>query len=130
LDQAALQKAFALRQFEVSFAAVALDLIRQRARGDAVKSFHHGIMANVYMVVRKDSPYQSLADLKGKKVGLYSLTSGSTAALVKVARERYQMDLRKALELVVSPPPVLAGLLQKGEIEAMINVDPLVLRML
>jgi NitT/TauT family transport system substrate-binding protein len=130
LDQAALQKAFALRQFDVSFAAVALDLIRQRARGDRVKSFYSGIMANVYVLARQESPYKTISDLKGKKVGLYSLTSSSTAALIKVVRERYGLDLRKDFELVVSPPPVLAGLLQKGDIEAMINVDPIVLRML
>lgn len=130
LDQAALQKAFALRQFDVSFAEVASDLIRQRARGDKVKSFYVGIMANVYMLVKKDSPYRTIADLKGKKVGLYSLTSSSTAALVKVVRDKYKLELRKDFELVVAPPPVLAGLLQKGDLEAMINVDPLVLRLL
>jgi NitT/TauT family transport system substrate-binding protein len=130
LDQAALQKAFALRQFDVSFAEVASDLIRQRGRGDKVKSVYAGIMANVYGVTKKDAPYKTLGDLKGKKVGLYSLTSSSTAALVKVVREKWKLDLRKDFELVVAPPPVLAGLLQKGEIEAMINVDPLVLRVL
>jgi len=130
LDQAALQKAFALRQFDVSFAEVASDLIRQRARGDKVKAVYAGIMANVYMVTKKDSPYQSIADLKGKKVGLYSLTSSSTAALVKVVRDKHKLELRKDFELVVAPPPVLAGLLQQGDIEAMINVDPLVLRVL
>jgi len=130
LDQAALQKAFALRQFDVSFAQVASDLIRQRARGDKVKSVYVGIMANVYMLVKKDAPYKTIADLKGRKVGLYSLTSSSTAALVKVVRDKWKLELRKDFELVVSPPPVLAGLLQKGDIEAMINVDPLVLRLL
>lgn len=130
LDQNALQKAFALRQFDVSFAEVASDLIRQRARGDKVKAVYGGIMANVYVVARKDSPYANFGDLKGKKVGLYSLTSSSTAALVKVIRERWKLDLRKDFEVVVSPPPVLAGLLQKGDIEAMVNVDPLVLRVL
>lgn len=130
LDQAALQKAFALRQFDISFAEVASDLIRQRARGDKVKAFHHGIMANVYMLVKKEAPYKTIADLKGKKVGLYSLTSSSTAALVKVVRDKYKLDLRKDFELVVSPPPVLVGLLQKGDVEGMINVDPIVLRML
>jgi len=130
LDQAALQKGFALRQFDVSFAQVASDLIRQRARGDKVKSVYVGIMANVYMLVKKDSPYRTIAELKGRKVGLYSLTSSSTAALVKVLRDKYKLELRKDFELVVSPPPVLAGLLQKGELEAMINVDPLVLRLL
>lgn len=130
LDQAALQKAFALRQFDISFAEVASDLIRQRARGDKVKAFHHGIMANVYMLVKKDSPYNTIADLKGRKVGLYSLTSSSTAALVKVVRDKHRLDLRKDFELVVSPPPVLVGLLQKGDVEGMINVDPIVLRLL
>jgi NitT/TauT family transport system substrate-binding protein len=130
LDQGALQKAFALRQFDVSFAEVASDLIRQRARGDKVKAVYSGIMANVYVVARKDSPYKDFGDLKGKKVGLYSLTSSSTAALVKVIRDRWGLELRKDFEVVVSPPPVLAGLLQKGDIEAMVNVDPLVLRVL
>lgn len=130
LDQGALQKAFALRQFDVSFAQVASDLIRQRARGDKVKSVYSGIMANVYVVTKKDAPYKHFGDLKGKKVGLYSLTSSSTAALVKVIRDKWKMELRKDFELVVSPPPVLAGLLQKGDIEAMVNVDPLVLRVL
>lgn len=130
LDQAALQKAFALRQFDVSFAEVATDLIRQRARGDKVRSFHSGIMSNVYVVTKRDAPYKTFGDLKGKKVGLYSLTSGSTAALVKVVREKWKLELRKDFELVVSPPPVLIGLLQKGDIEAMVNVDPLVLRVL
>lgn len=130
LDQNALQKAFALRQFDVSFAEVASDLIRQRARGDKVKSVYSGIMANVYVVTKRDAPYKNLGDLKGKKVGLYSLTSSSTAALVKIVREKWKLELRKDFEIVVSPPPVLAGLLQKGDIEAMVNVDPLVLRVL
>ena len=130
LDQNALQKAFALRQFDISFAETALDLVRQRARGDKVKAVYGGIMANVYMVAKKDAPYRNLGDLKGKKLGLYSLTSGSTAGLIKVVRERWKLDLRKDFEVVVAPPPVLAGLLQKGDIEAMINVDPLVLRVL
>lgn len=130
LDQGALQKGFALRQFDVSFAQVASDLIRQRARGDKVKSVYVGIMANVYMLVKKESPYRTIADLKGRKVGLYSLTSSSTAALVKVMRDKHKLELRKDFELVVAPPPVLAGLLQKGDLEAMINVDPLVLRLL
>lgn len=130
LSQGPLQKAFALRQFDVSFAEVASDLIRQRARGDKVTAVYSGIMANVYVVAKKDAPYNDFGDLKGKKVGLYSLTSSSTAALVKIVRERWKLDLRKDFELVVAPPPVLAGLLQKGDIEAMINVDPLVLRVL
>ena len=130
LSQGPLQKAFALRQFDVSFAEVASDLIRQRARGDKVTAVYSGIMANVYVVAKKDAPYDDFGDLKGRKVGLYSLTSSSTAALVKIVRERWKLDLRKDFELVVAPPPVLAGLLQKGDIEAMINVDPLVLRVL
>ena len=130
LDQGALQRAFALRQFDVSFGQVASDLIRQRARGYKVTSLYSGIMANVYVVTKRDAPYQNFGDLRGQKVGLYSLTSSSTAALVKVVREKWRLELRKDFELVVSPPPVLAALLQRGDIEAMINVDPLVLRVL
>lgn len=130
LDQNALQKAFALRQFDISIAEVASDLIRQRGRGDKVTAVHSGIMSNVYVVTKKDAPYSNFSDLKGKKVGVYSLTSSSTAALVKILRERWKLELRKDFEIVVAPPPVLVGLLQKGDIQAMVNVDPLVLRTL
>jgi ABC-type nitrate/sulfonate/bicarbonate transport system substrate-binding protein len=123
-------KGLALREFDVSFAEPALDLIRQRARGDTVKSVYSGIMANVYVVTKSGAPYRDFGDLKGKKIGVYSLTSSSTAALVKVVRERWKLELRKDFEPVVAPPPVLAGLLQKGEMEAMVNVDPLVLSVL
>jgi ABC-type nitrate/sulfonate/bicarbonate transport system substrate-binding protein len=129
-DQSTVAKGLALRQFDVSFAEPALDMIRQRARGDKVKSVYSGIMANVYIVTKTDAPYRDFGDLKGKKIGLYSLTSSSTAALVKLVRERWKLELRKDFETVVAPPPVLAGLLQKGDIEAMMNVDPLVLSVL
>lgn len=130
LDQNALQKAFALRQFDVSIAEVASDLIRQRARGDKVTSVYSGIMANVYVLTKKDAPYKDFSDLKGRKIGVYSLTSSSTAALIKILRDRWKLELRKDFEVVVAPPPVLVGLLQKGDLEAMVNVDPLVLRVL
>lgn len=130
LDQNALQKAFALHQFDVSIAEVASDLIRQRARGDKVTSVYSGIMANVYVVTKKDAPYRDFGDLKGKKIGVYSLTSSSTAALIKIVRDRWKLDLRKDFEVVVAPPPLLVGLLQKNDIDAMVNVDPIVLRTL
>lgn len=130
LDQNALQRAFALRQFNVSFAEVVLDLVRQRARGDKVKSIYSGITSNSYVVVRSKSPYRTMADLKGKKIGLFSLTSSSTAGLVRILRERWGLDLQKDFNVVVAVPPVLAGLLQKGELEGMVNVDPTVLRVL
>lgn len=130
LDQASAQKAFALRQYEVNFAQVPLDLIRQRARGDKVVSFRAATLTNNYVVVKKDSPYKTVADLKGKKFGIYSWSTGTTAALNKILRDKYGLALKKDFDVIVGSPPALVGLLDNGEIPGSVHVDPIVIKLL
>lgn len=130
LDNAAVQKAFALKQFDVNFAETPLDLMRARAAGDAAHAVSIGSLANVYISVKSNSPYQNLGDLRGKKLGLYSLSSGSTAALARIVSDNFGLNLYKDFQLVVAPPPALVGLMQRGEIEGMVNIDPTSLQML
>jgi len=130
LNPASVQKAFALHQFEVNFAQTPLDLIRQSARGDRVFSFRSATFSNNFAIVRKDSPYQSMADLKGKKFGIFTWSSGSTAAFNKIIKQKYGLELKKDFEVIVGSPPALKGLLEKGEIEGAIHIDPVVMRLI
>jgi NitT/TauT family transport system substrate-binding protein len=74
-------------------------------------------------IVKKNSPYKTIADLKGKKVGVFSLGSSAFAVYRTISRERYGINLKTDLQSIEAPPPVLRGLIDKGEIEAMMTLS-------
>jgi ABC-type nitrate/sulfonate/bicarbonate transport system substrate-binding protein len=80
----------------------------------------YGVFSPVNMVfVRKDSPIQSLTDLKGKKLGVFGGPGSTTFAFLAVlAKNWYGIDLFKDAELVTAPAPALAELLGKGDLDA------------
>src|SRR5262249_52981273 len=80
----------------------------------------YGVFSPVNMVfVRKDSPIKQLADLKGKKLGVFGGPGSTTFAFLAVlAKNWYGIDLFKDAELVTAPAPALAELLGKGDIDA------------
>ncbi len=80
----------------------------------------HGVFSPVNMVfVRKDSPIQSVKDLKGRKLGVFGGPGSTTFAfLAVVARNWYGIDLFKEAELVTAPAPALVELLGKGDLDA------------
>jgi NitT/TauT family transport system substrate-binding protein len=75
--------------------------------------------------VLKDSQVHSLADLKGKKIGSFSGTSSATTALLSaIAAKTYDMPkLGEISNIVVAPAPALFGLLDKGNVDAVLTVD-------
>ena len=80
----------------------------------------YGVFSPVNMVfVRKDSPIQTLSDLKGKKLGVFGGPGSTTFAFLAVlAKNWYGIDLFHDVELVTAPAPALAELLGKGDIDA------------
>ena len=81
------------------------------------------------IVVPKNSPYQTLADLRDKRVGVYGIHASSTALFGVIARERFGLDIRKDMKIFGSVPSALPTLLAKGEVEAILNIPPFVPRM-
>jgi len=80
----------------------------------------YGVFSPVNMVfVRKDSPIQSLSDLRGKKLGVFGGPGSTTFAFLAVlAKNWHGIDLFKEAELVTAPAPALTELLGKGDIDA------------
>ncbi|MCC6211922.1 MAG: ABC transporter substrate-binding protein [Burkholderiales bacterium] len=81
--------------------------------------FHNDVM------VRPDSPVRNIADLKGRRVGLYGGPAGGTTAMFKVQAMRFfGLDPERDLKMHFGATPLLAGLLEKGELDAIIVTEP------
>ncbi len=74
------------------------------------------------IVVKGDSALQSLADLKGRKIGVAGgPTDKSWVLFQALARKDFAFDLAKESEPVFAAPPLLSEKLGSGEIDAVIT---------
>jgi NitT/TauT family transport system substrate-binding protein len=74
-------------------------------------------LENSAILVGADSPYRSLADLKGKKVAGLPAGSGQFQ-LMKILGKEAGLDWEKDVQHISGPPPTLVGFLETGEVEA------------
>ena len=79
-----------------------------------------GVLSPVNMVfVRKNSPIQSLKDLRGKKLGVFGGTGSTTFTFLAVLAQKWGgIDLSKETNLVSNAAPLLIEQLSKGQIDA------------
>lgn len=73
--------------------------------------------------VRKDSPYKTMADLRGKKLGTWSTGAGGYKATRAAVADAYGLDIAKDTQLVQVAAPALFKMLQNGDIDAAINIS-------
>ena len=74
------------------------------------------------LMVPPDSDIQSLADLKGKKVGVAGGPLDKSWLLLQgLAAKRHGMDLAAEVEPVYGAPPLLNEKVQTGELDAVLN---------
>lgn len=87
--------------------------------------FHNDILVN------EGSPVKQLGDLKGKRVGLYGGPAGTTTAMFRVQAVRFfGLDPERDMKLHFGASPLLGGLLEKGEVEAIMVADPVTTKLL
>ena len=73
--------------------------------------------------VRKDSPIKTVADLRGKKFGVWSTGAGAFKAARAAIMDAAGIDIMKDTKLVQLAPPALFKLAERGEVDAMINIS-------
>ncbi len=74
------------------------------------------------MVVKKDNPAKTLADMKGKKIGIAGgPVDKSWLILQAFAKQEYDMDLAGNTEQVFGAPPLIFKTALKGETDGAIN---------
>ena len=77
------------------------------------------------IIVKKDSPAKSLKDLIGKKIGTsYGPGHGTALLLQYAAKKEFGLDLSTQIEFREAATPLLLGLLEKGELDAVYLGEP------
>jgi ABC-type nitrate/sulfonate/bicarbonate transport system substrate-binding protein len=79
-------------------------------------------------VVKKDSPYKSFGDLKGKKIGNFARVTGAYFFSAVIAKE-HKLDLEKDFQSIPAETGALIALLERGDVEAINMFEPHVTRM-
>jgi ABC-type nitrate/sulfonate/bicarbonate transport system substrate-binding protein len=79
-------------------------------------------------VVKKDAPYKSFADLKGKKIGNFARVTGAYFFSAVIAKE-HKLDLEKDFQSIPAETGALIALLERGDVEAINMFEPHVTRM-
>jgi NitT/TauT family transport system substrate-binding protein len=74
-------------------------------------------------LVKKDAPYKSFADLKGKKIGNFARVTGAYFFSAVIAKEK-KLDIEKDFQNVPAETGALIALLERGEVEAINMFEP------
>lgn len=77
------------------------------------------------VIVRKDAPFKSAADLRGKKFGAFSTGAGSFKAARAAIIDAYKLDILKDTSFQQVAGPALTKLLERGDVDAIINISSL-----
>jgi NitT/TauT family transport system substrate-binding protein len=118
LNPPALHIMIAEKSVDIGYGGLT-SMARARAEGKGTLVIF-GIFSPVNaLIVPKDSPVKSLADLKGKRVGNFGGPGAATTSIfMAIAKRWHGVDLQRDLELITAPGPALVGLLDRGDLAA------------
>ena len=74
-------------------------------------------------LVKKDAPYKSFGDLRGKKLGNFARVTGAYFFSAVIAKEK-KLDIEKDFQNVPAETGALIALLERGEVEAINMFEP------
>ena len=100
-----------------------MDAIQKMTQGLDWVVIGGGLTVFQEIFVPKDSPIKTAADLRGKKFGAWSTGAGSFKAARVALMDAHGIDVMKDTKLVQLAPPALFKMLERGEIDAMINIS-------
>lgn len=93
---------------------------RQRAAGQDYTLFPYSYSLGSIMV-KADSPIKTLADLKGKKLGIAGGANDKSWLLLRAYAKKQGLDLANDANIQFAAPPLLNELAEKCELDAVLN---------
>ena len=82
------------------------------------------------VIVRADSPFKTITDLRGKKFGAWSTGAGAFKTMRAVVRDGFGFDVLKDTEFKQAAAPALFKLLERGDVDSMFNVSSMTVKAL
>ncbi|WP_213775322.1 PhnD/SsuA/transferrin family substrate-binding protein [Bradyrhizobium sp. dw_78] len=118
-------------QMQVQLAAGSLDvglfgaigLASLARRGSDITLFGPGLNNHGRIIVQADSPYQKPSDLVGKKIATQPKTT-ETYQQARVALSLIGIDMERDFEVFFGPPTANLALFDRGDVDAIIVVEP------
>lgn len=112
--------------FDVAFGGW-ISIALMRDKGFKFTNVYSMISFTNEIMVKNDSPVKSIADLKGKRIGLFGGPTAATSWLFRVlAVKRFGFDPVKEAKLHYGAPPLLVGMLDRGDLDAILILDPFI----
>jgi NitT/TauT family transport system substrate-binding protein len=99
-----------------------------RQEGHETVTFYPVLNMMTGIVVPEDSPYETPEDLVGEKVGHFGVDSGTTTGIAAMLKELYDINVYEDYDLREVGPEALPELLAGGEVEAIFDFQPLLVR--
>jgi NitT/TauT family transport system substrate-binding protein len=93
---------------------------RERSLGSRVVFYPYSSALGAVMVPM-DSPIRSLADLKGKTLAVAGGPIDKSWLLLQAVAAKQGVDLKRKAKIAYGAPALLAGKMQQGEMDAMLN---------
>ena len=100
-----------------------IDAILKMNEGLDLAIIGGGLTVIQEIFVPKDSSIKAVADLRGKRLGVWSTGAGAFKAARAAIMDATGLDVVKDTKIVQLAPPALFKLLEKGDVDAMINIS-------
>jgi ABC-type nitrate/sulfonate/bicarbonate transport system substrate-binding protein len=118
-------------QMQVQLAAGSLDvgvfgaigLATLARKGSDITLFGPALNNHGRIIVRADNPFRKPADLVGKKIATQPKTT-ETYQQARVALSLLGIDMDRDLEIIFGPPTANLALFDRGDVDAVIVVEP------
>lgn len=100
-----------------------IDAISKMNEGLDLAIIGGGLTVIQEVFVPKDSPIKTVTDLRGKRLGVWSSGAGAFKATRAAIMDAAGLDVVKDTKIMQLAPPALFKLLEKGDVDAMINIS-------
>ncbi|MBI2954304.1 MAG: ABC transporter substrate-binding protein [Chloroflexi bacterium] len=122
MDPTATEKAIALRQIDAGNFSL-LSAVNSTNQDIPTVVFAPVLYNHISVIVWKDSPYRSMADLKGKKIASPEKAGGAYTSAQVLARE-LGGDFEKDYQIITGPIAALPPYLERKDVEAILIHEP------
>lgn len=96
-----------------------------RQEGHDTLAFYPVLHLATGIAVPADSPYESAADLVGRRVGHFGIDSGTTTGIAAALSVSEGINVYEDFDFVQAGPAALPAMLSQGRVEAIFDFQPL-----